>query len=107
MAQPRFEPGKVTLEVAFPFHQKRMNEARNKQILSEIIIGVTGSDIQIVCIMGEGKPAPPPPPLPPADGETVHAVASALPTQTVAEKSSVGDVDAISNIFGGAELLES
>jgi hypothetical protein len=107
MAQPRFKPGKITLEVAFPFHQKRMNEARNKQILSEIITGVTGSDMQIICLLGEGKPAPLSPPLPPADGETVHAVASVTPSPTVTEKSSIGDVDAISNIFGGAELLES
>lgn len=107
MAEPRFEPGKVILEVAFPFHQKRMNETRNKQILAEIITGVTGSDIQITCILGKGKAALPPPPLPPADGETVHTVSQEAPPAATSEKASVGDVDAISNIFGGAELLES
>lgn len=109
MAEPHFEPGKVVLELAFPFHQKRLKEVRNQQVLSEIITGVTGSEIQIETKVGEGKPAPPPPPLPPADGEMVHNVGS---TPTVspaqpAQKAAVGDIDAISNIFGGAELLES
>lgn len=109
MATPHFEPGKVTLELGFAFHQKRLNEVRNKQILSDIITGVTGSEIQIATKIGEGKPAPPPPPLPPADGETVHnvGIAAAEAAAPVTQKSSVGDVDAISNIFGGAELLES
>jgi DNA polymerase-3 subunit gamma/tau len=108
-ATPHFEPGKVTLELGFAFHQKRLNEVRNKQILSEIISGVTGSEVQIVTKIGASKPAPPPPPLPPADGEMVHSVndATATAPPPVAEKASVGDVDTISNIFGGAELLES
>jgi hypothetical protein len=109
MAQPHFEPGKVVLELAFAFHQKRLNEARNKQILSEMITGVTGSDVQISTIIGEGRPAPPPPPLPPADGEMVHNVGDTAPEPAVpaGQSASVGDVEAISNIFGGAELLES
>lgn len=108
IAQPHFEPGKMTLEFAFAFHQKRINEVRNKQTLTEIISGVTGSEVQIECILGTGKAAPPPAPLPPADGETVHSVSAPNPKETVtAPPSSDQDIDAISNIFGGAELLES
>lgn len=107
MAEPRFTPGKVTLEFAFPFHQKRLSEARNKQILIDMIAGVTGSELQIECVKGKGRAAPPPPPLPPADGESVHSVATPALQDKPVEAASADDVDAISNIFGGAELLES
>jgi DNA polymerase-3 subunit gamma/tau len=110
MARPHFEPGKVTLELAFAFHQKRLKEVRNQQILSDIISGVTGSEIQINTSIGEGKPTLPPPPLPPADGELVHNVGTPAPEAVPAaepQKAATGNVDTISNIFGGAELLES
>lgn len=102
-AAPQFEPGKVILEFSFAFHQKRFSEARNKKILGEVISGVTGSDVQIQCILGEGRLAPAPTtPLPPTNGEMVH---SAAPNPS--ESKSKSSVDVVSNIFGGAELLES
>ena len=113
MAQPHFEPGKVVLELSFAFHQKRLSEVHNKEILSTIVQGVTGSDIQIECIRGEGKLLDlPPPPLPPVDGETVFNVGDTTPPDPEdqpkpKETASVGSMDTISNIFGGAELLES
>lgn len=100
-AAPHFEPGKVTLEFSFAFHQKRFSEARNKKILGEVISGVTGSDVQIQCILGEGRLAPAPTtPLPAAEGEMVH---SAVPTSPESKRP----MEVVSNIFGGAELLES
>lgn len=100
-AQAHFEPGKITLEVGYAFHQKRLNENRNKEILSHIIQGVTGSTLQISCILGTGKPrTAPSQPLPPADGEVVH---NAAPAQQ--DQSKV--VDTVSDIFGSAELLEA
>jgi DNA polymerase-3 subunit gamma/tau len=106
MAQPHFEPGRITLEFSYAFHQKRLNDTRNKEILSEVIASVTGSQVQISCIVGEGKGPTPPsaaPPLPSVDGEVVHNVAN----KPVSEKPQSESVAAISNIFGGAELLES
>lgn len=104
MANVHFAPGTVTLEFGYGFHQKRLNESRNKQILSEIITGVTGSTVQIACIVGEGKPKPKPV-LPPADGEVVHTVSEELPEPEAVPEPA--DIAAISNIFGGAEVLES
>ncbi len=104
MTTPHFEPGKVTLECGFAFHQKRLNDVRNKQTLSEVIKGVTGSDIQVNCILGEAKPAAPPPALPAPDGEVVH---SAAPEPVKHQAPSDPNLDTISNIFGAAELLES
>jgi DNA polymerase-3 subunit gamma/tau len=105
MAQPHYEPGKLTLEFTHAFHAKRIGEAKNKEILAEVITGVTGSDLQIACIKGEGRTLKPPStPLPAADGEISHSVGEAYPASDNFEDTSV---DTISNIFGGAEVLES
>lgn len=102
-AQPHFEPGRIVLELSFPFHQKRLSETRNKQKLCDTVREVTGYDVQINCIVGQGKPLQPSPPpaLPPADGEVVHTV------ESTSSSPSSSAIDTISNIFGGAEVLES
>ncbi len=106
LAQPHFEPGKVTLEFAFKFHQKRISENHNKEILGTVIAGVTGSDIIIDCTLGVGAPAAPPS-LPSADGEMVHAVGSQPETHNETPVTAPPAIAAVSSIFGGAELLEA
>lgn len=104
MTKPHFEAGQVKLECGFAFHQKRLNDARNKQTLSEVIKGVTGSDVQIICFVGENKPTPLAPPLPAPDGEVVH---NAAPEAVKHQLPDDPNLETVSNIFGGAELLES
>ncbi|HSD55705.1 MAG TPA: DNA polymerase III subunit gamma/tau [Candidatus Saccharimonadales bacterium] len=105
MAQPHYEPGRLTLEFTHAFHAKRISEAKNKAVLIEVIAGVTGSELQITCIKGEGRTLKPPStPMPPAEGEIAHSVGEAYPASDNFEDESV---DTISNIFGGAEVLES
>jgi DNA polymerase III subunit gamma/tau len=112
-ARPHFEPGLVTLEFGFAFHQKRLNETRNKETLAEIIKQVTGENLQVQCVLGEGRDESDievgPPQLPPEDDEVVHNVATPSPAlASVPTPAPVNDtVKAISNIFGSAELLES
>lgn len=105
-AEPQFDqPGTITLVNGFAFHQKRLNEHRNKKVLAEVIKNLTGEDVQIICTMGEphAPEAVGPSVLPPAD-EHIHTVqAEPVSTPTVQNKA----VEAISNIFGSAELLES
>jgi DNA polymerase-3 subunit gamma/tau len=102
MAAVSFAPGEVTITTSNKFYKKRLDEARNKEVICDTIQGVTGQKIEVRCEQDEvpektaAKQAPP---LPPADGETVH---------TVQAKPAKNDmVDTISNIFGGAEVLES
>ena len=90
----------MTLEFGFAFHQKKINEKTSKKTLADIIHSTTGQNLRITCTLGKGMdPNELPPALPPSD-EKVHAVAA--PPRPEGEQ-----VKNISNIFGGAELLES
>lgn len=88
MAQPRFNEDRLELAFAFAFHQKRINEAANRKLLSNILQELTGQSFVIECRVD--KTAKPP-------------KTTALKTQP----ASKNDLKAISNIFGGGELLES
>ena len=108
-ATVHYEPGCVTLEVSYKLLQKKLNEAAAKQMIADIAKAVTGHDLDIKVILGTGKPAPLPGSnnsLPPADGEIVHN-ADARPNPVQAVNPVNSPLDAISNIFGGAEVLES
>ncbi len=88
MAQPTFGDGALTLAFAFAFHQKRLNEAGNRKVLAQTVEELTGKTVRIECIVD--KAAKP-------DSPKVER----------AEAPVRADISAISNIFGGAELLES
>jgi len=89
MAEPRFAGDALELAFAFPFHQKRINEPGNQQKLSDVVTQVTGSSITITSVVDTA-----------AQPETFSPASA--PNST--EKP---DLTAISNIFGGGELLES
>jgi DNA polymerase-3 subunit gamma/tau len=92
MAQPDFSnPKKLTLGFSFAFHQKRIADPKNRQIIADIVTQITGKKIAIECILDkEAKPL------------KVEVLTPHL--RPVAPKE---DLSNISNIFGGAELLES
>ena len=75
MAQMNYTDGTIELLFKFPFHQKQINEAKNKKVIEEIIKNHTGQSIPIVC--------------------------------SLTEKPKAANIDAISNIFEGSEVLES
>jgi DNA polymerase III subunit gamma/tau len=112
-----FEPGAVILHFNYGFHQKRFNDKQNKEIIIEAIRTVVGQELMLRCVIDEA--AGDPNNLPPLQDESVHAVAGTPETKAGAEKPAppakpVTDakpaseaVATISNIFGGAEVLES
>lgn len=79
MAKPTFEENVLKLELTFNFHQKRLNEPQNLAVLTKIAEDVRGAATKIRCVLVQ--PARP-------DSQRSDAVAT------------------ISNIFGGAELLD-
>ncbi|MDB5176010.1 MAG: dnaX [Candidatus Saccharibacteria bacterium] len=87
MAKPIFSGNELELAFNFAFHQKRINDPKNKKIVADIIEGLSGQKVVITCITQK-------------DGEGPQ-VAAAAPTPAVAAH----DVAAISNIFGGGEIL--
>jgi DNA polymerase-3 subunit gamma/tau len=84
MAEPKFEQNILTLRFSFAFHQKRINEARNKQLISDIFRQQTGSRVEIVCVVGDAQ-----------NHKKSDGAKTAAPLET------------INNIFGGAEVIES
>lgn len=82
MARPSLEDDTLTLELTFAFHQKRLNEPRNKDILTGVMEQIRHTPTRVVCVLADKQ----------SDG---------------AAQPKADDVKTISNIFGGAELLES
>ena len=88
LAQPEFAGG--ILELVFPFqlHQKKVQEAKQLKLTAKIIEEVSGAKPVIRCLFDKtlSKKSPPLPEL---------------------EEPVDSDLNAISNIFGAAEVLES
>ena len=92
MAQPRFtEDGTLELAFAFAFHQKRISETKNRELITKIIKEVTNQNIIINCIVDKAA-------------NPQHTGKAAAVTPSPAKS---GDLSTISNIFGGGELLKS
>lgn len=92
MGQPSFsEQGTLKLAFAFAFHQKRINDARNRKLLADTIAEVTGQTVPIECVYDKDLAQTPAP-----DAAPVVAPPPGDPA-----------LSTISNIFGGGELLES
>lgn len=85
MAEASCTDNVLTLTFKFAFHQKRINDPKSKQIIIDAISLLGCSPLQIECVV-----------LDPSTS------AEKQDTTPVAE-----DLGTISNIFGGAELLES
>jgi len=98
LAQPQLDNNHLTLAFQYAFHQKRIHEAKNRQIIATIIEELTGAKVTIECIKSEMSA----PTTPPAVEDEVVTTLSPKPTTN--DASSLTNV---SNIFGGAELLES
>jgi DNA polymerase-3 subunit gamma/tau len=88
MAKPVFSGNELELGFNFAFHQKRINDPKNKKIVADIIENLSGQKVQITCITQK-------------DGTDTHPAATAAPAPAV----TAHDVAAISNIFGGGEIL--
>lgn len=85
-AHTAFNDGKVELTFNFAFHQKRVNEAKNRKVVSKVIKKVCGQDVELVCKYDkDSKPS----------------------SVSVAPAVSTASVETVSNIFGGGELLSS
>lgn len=98
MARVEITNDSVVLYLKFAFHQKRLSESKNHAIITDIMKHVTGHDISLRCEL-----------------ETSDNTSSSShddnspPTHASSNAGSenANPIATISNIFGGAELLES
>lgn len=86
MAVPTFDGDELTLAFSFPFHQKRLDDVHNRQIISDLIKQTTGQNVKITCI--------------------VDTTARSKPAAVAAPVEPNPAVETISNIFGGGEMIE-
>lgn len=98
MAKPVYDESgnaEIRLLFKFPFHQKRINEAHNKQCILDCLAvnGVEG--YEIICDLL-------PKDLTEKTPETITVSASNIPENT----AETSDINQIRNVFGGAEVLE-
>lgn len=84
MADTSFEENKLVLSFKFPFHKKKIDDSKNKKIISDLIRTKTGQDMEIIVQLTNKVETPKP---------------------AVVKKSKA--ISNVSDIFGGAELLES
>ncbi|MBI1857388.1 DNA polymerase III subunit gamma/tau [Candidatus Saccharibacteria bacterium] len=87
MASAELNDDVLTLSFGFPFHQKQLNESKNKATIESILYEQTGKKISINCIVVKNMDV-----QSAIDKPVIKAPSTALGT--------------ISNIFGGAEVLE-
>ncbi len=83
------EPGKVSLQFAFAFHQKRITDPKNRKIVADTIEQVTGQRVELVCSLSKEP----------------KARSAAAAVSTTAKKPADDALQDISSVFGGAELL--
>jgi len=92
MAQAEAQDDTLTLTFRFGFHQKKINDKKNKQLLSTIIRDQCGRQFTIETAID------------------TDLVLDATPSKPVADQpkpvAAAAPIDTISNIFGGAEVLE-
>lgn len=86
MATPTLDKNKLTLSMDFPFHHKRLTETKNTKILSQTISQIMGKDIELEIVV---KP---------------KLVQEKKPTPELKIDNN-SDLETISNIFGGAEIV--
>ena len=86
VADADYSEGTLTLAFKFAFHQKRINDQKNKKLITDIIHQQSGDNVTIVCKLSSGKSAK---------------------ATSVAKNNDAAAIDTVSNIFGGAEVLES
>lgn len=83
MGQPTYQDGELTLSFKFSFHQKRINEPRMHEVISNTFVKMGIKPVKITSIVNANTKQP--------------------KKQVVTEV----DIAAISNIFGDTEVLES
>lgn len=88
LATPHLDKNTLTLAFKFGLHQKKIDQARPRELISQLASEIIGRKILVKATFDESQP------------EKVEKV-------TVVAKDSASAINTISNIFGKTEVLES
>lgn len=87
MATPEFTDNELLLHFGFGFHKKRVDDAKNREVISSILKDLNGNIYSVRCELSVPEKSKP-----------------ALIKKKMVEDDALNN---ISNIFGGAEMLDS
>lgn len=104
MARPDFTADGLDLYCKFPFHQKRVNEAKNRDIILEAIRSRTGQEPVFRCLV-EAKDAPAAPAAPAFVAAPAAAPGRTAPAGAGGPASDPAIMATVNDIFGGGEVL--
>lgn len=90
MAEPRAEDGILVLVLPFAFHQKRLSEEKNTKVISDILTEVSGKAIQFKTEIKSKD-----------QDQTKSTTENSEPA-----KPDSATLQAVTDIFGGGEVLE-
>lgn len=91
MAEHEYIDNELVLTFKFAFHQKRVSEEINQKIITELLNKITGSKSKLTCLLNQSQ---------------AEEVTKEIEQENNKNNKSE-DIKTLSNIFGGAELLES
>lgn len=100
MSRPVFHEDGVMLYFKFAFHQKRLSEAKNRDVILAAIRQQTGRYVAIKCLVEDKG-------LSVGSANTVTPSTSGAHTSSDTTDRQVDPLADISNIFGDAEVLKS
>ncbi len=96
MATANFDGNTLILTFTFQFHQKRLNDGKHQQALLNEIYELTGQNVSLKVLVDKNSTPP--------DANTLIKAASS--TKSSSSEAPSVDLENISNIFGGAEIVE-
>lgn len=91
LSRPSLDDNRLKLAFPFPLHQKKAKEARHIKVLSDLIEDISGDKLSIDCLVDK----------------EINGGGQEIPVTDVDNAAADHELQAISNIFGSAEVLES
>jgi DNA polymerase-3 subunit gamma/tau len=99
LAKPIFSDGTLTLYFQFPLHQKKLNQAQQKDIIGQLIEEIARSRVKLECEVNKEM-------FKNRENDIEKVGIINIP-EAVEKAQTVTPIKSISNIFGNAEVLES
>ena len=92
LAEPQFDGQVLTLRFQFPLHQKKIDQAKSKALVADLIEDLTGAKVRLECIV---------------DKEAFKSNRQSKDQSATPKQTDKLPLKSIHNIFGQTEVLEA